>query len=637
MALPRRSARLCSISLLLPLFCSPLLAQGPATESASSSAVVPVLDEATIERIIDEGIEHTQAMRLLDDLTSKVGHRLTGSDNFTAACDWAVAEFTKMGLSNVHKEPWGEWKLVWNRGIWRGRITSPIEMDMYVATEAWTAGTDGEVQGVIRYMPDDMAELRKMIEAGRVRGAFLYASPTFFGRRMSPGRQDMLQACEEAGVAGLLYKAEGNQQYPTRVRVFGSHRTAMGSMDDVPTVPRIAIQSDHAARLEELLEGDVEVQGDFLIENTFREGPITLNNVIAEIPGTTHPEEVVIVCGHLDSWHQAQGCTDNGTGATSTMEAARILAAVGSKPARTIRFCLWGGEEQGLLGSAEYVKRHRSEMEKVSAVFNHDTGTNWATALTVAETMYGPMLRVMAPMSRLEAPDADHDGDVFTLRSRPTISGCGGSDHASFIAAGVPGLNWDLTGRSDYFGYTWHTQWDRFDVAIPEYQRHTSTVVALAALGTANLPEMLDRSGVQRQSGRGQAGNFVGALFGAEMDGMKFTKIEAGGRADTMGIKSGDVLEQVQGQPMEQLFDLFRAARNVEEGTESLELVLDRGGEKVKVQFPVEAMRNMGRRGGRGGQGRGGPGRGGEGGGGPGRGGQGARPRTGGGQGGDGR
>ncbi|GAB4139097.1 MAG: hypothetical protein Fur0037_05180 [Planctomycetota bacterium] len=214
----------------------------------------------------------------------------------------------------------------------------------------------------------------------------------------------------------------------------------------------------------------------------------------------------MIVCGHLDSWHQAQGCTDNGTGVATTIECARILKAVGAKPKRTIRFILWGGEEQGLLGSIAYVRQHRQEMSRIACVFNHDAGTNWAHSLTVSDSMYGPMQRVFAPVMDLEPPDPDFAGEVFRLNHRPKIgAGAGGSDHASFVPAGVPGLDWGLVGRSDYFGVTWHSQWDNLDVAIPEYQRHTSTVIALAALGVANLPDLLDHSGVE-------AGGEEGAL-----------------------------------------------------------------------------------------------------------------------------
>ena len=565
----------------------------PAT-SASGQDVTPVVDDQLAELIRVEGIEKSQAMHLLRDLTGNVGHRLTGSDNYTKACDWAVEEFEKMGLSNVHKEQWGEWKLAWNRGVWKGRIVEPVELDMYVATPAWTASTNGMRKGEVVWTPTDLEELE---ELGDVKGKFLY-----YTRRP---RGAVRSACEDAGIAGWVYEARGDRNYPTRVRVFGSHRTAMGSIDDVPTIPVIAVQSDHAEQLEDLLDqasdGGEPVICEFQVDSEFRDEPIALYNVIAEIPGTTKPDEVVIVCGHLDSWHQAQGCTDNGTGTASTMEAARILMAVGAKPERTIRFCLWGGEEQGLLGSAAYVRQHRSEMDKVAAVFNHDTGTNWAAALTDAETMHDPMRRVFLPVMKLVAPDEDHEDPVFVLKARPTISGGGGSDHASFIAAGVPGLNWTLRGRSDYFGYTWHSQWDTIDVAIEEYQRHTSTVIALAALGTANLPEMLDRSGVSRRGGRGrrsQGSVIAGALFGAELEGLKFTKVQDDGNAAKMGVKTGDILWKVNGTEIERIHEIFQVSRGLDPDVQSVNLLFKRGEGSFEAKLDMGALRSG--RGGRG-------------------------------------
>lgn len=596
----------------LALFLLPALAvaQQDATAPGAPTAatIAPPVDDATADAIIREGIERSQAMRILRDLCSKVGQRLTGSDNYTKACYWALDEFRAMGL-DVHLEKWGEWKLVWNRGPWIGRVVQPIELEMYVATEAWTAGTDGLQRGRLLLAPRDEASLQAM--QGELKGAFLYRS----GRIA----RDLREQCESAGILGWVYGAQGDAKYPTRVRVFGSNQTAMKSIDDVPTIPEIAVRSDHAKELVALLEEAKPVVVEFDIQNSFRDGPIELHNVIAEIRGSEKPDEVVIVCGHLDSWHQATGTTDNGTGTNTTLEAARILAAVGARPKRTIRFCLWGGEEQGLLGSRAYVTKHRGEMDKISAVFNHDTGTNWAHSLTVTNEMYEPMLAVMAPVMKLTPPDADHDGPVFRLQKNATLSGGGGSDHASFIAAGVPGLNWSLKGRSDYFGYTWHTQWDTIDVAIEEYQRHTATVIALAALGTANLPELLDRSGVVSRGEGRQGRTIAGALFDAEMDGMKFTSVNKDGRADKMGIKDGDQIWKVNGKEISELFEIFAIIRD--DQPEELVFTLKRGDGTAEARIKAADMTGGRRRGG-GDGGQQGEGRG------RGRGGEGAEPQA---------
>lgn len=545
---------------------------------ANAGAATDPLGAELAARIRAEGIERSQVMRILKDVTGTIGHRLTGSDNFTKACEWARSEFVAMGLDNAHLEPWGEWKLTWNRGAWVGRIVQPIQLDMYVATDAWTAGTDGPVKAPIVMAPDT-AEL----EAPE-----LVAGKWLLSRRLP--RTAIRRACAAAGALGYVYRAgDPDQQYPTRVRVFGNHLTALKTIDQVPTVPEIAVRADDFERLLEQVESGKDVVCEFDIQNRFRDQPIQLHNVIAEIPGTERPDEVVIVSAHLDSWHQAQGCTDNGTGTATTLEAARILTAVGARPKRTIRFCLWGGEEQGLLGSRGYVQKHRTDMPKVSALYNHDTGTNWAQALSVTAPMAEQLAPVFAHVSALlQAPDADWTGPVFELKVVPRVSGGGGSDHASFLAAGVPGLDWNLEGRSDYFRHTWHTQWDTIDVAIPEYQQHTATVIAMAALGTANLDQLLDRENVGGGRGPRQSQAFAEGWFEGEFDGLALKTVKADGRAAKMGLQQGDVLTQVDGEEVETLRQIFQFAREAE--GELVTFTFRRGDQTIRVQAKKDEL-----------------------------------------------
>lgn len=550
---------------LLPFLITAPLAFAQEREPAVVAAPDP-LPRATAEAIRAEGIDKSQVMRILRDLTSKIGHRLTGSDNFTKACEWASSEFTAMGFTKVHLDKWGEWKLAWNRGAWIGRITSPETREMYVATEAWTAGTKGLQSGTIVLAPASEEELVAESLAGK-----------WVTYKKRP-KKAVREACEKTGMLGWVYRAgDPDKKFPTRVRVFGDHKTAMKPLAEVPSMPEIAVRADDFDALFAMVEAGKAPVCEFDIQNTFRDGPIELNNVIAEIPGTEKPDEVVIVSAHLDSWHQVQGTTDNGTGTATTLEAARILMAIGAKPKRTIRFCLWGGEEQGLLGSLGYVQRHRTDMPKVSALFNHDTGTNWAQSLGVTAAMETQLLPVFARVNELlQAPDADWAEPVFALRVVPRLGGgMGGSDHASFLAAGVPGLDWGLKGRSNYFQHTWHTQWDTIDVAIEEYQRHTATVVAMAALGTANLDTMLDRTNVGGASGQGQSAALVAGWFETEMDDLKFTKVKPDGRAAKMGVLNGDVLTEVDGREVRRTRQVFQFARESE--AESVTFTFARG------------------------------------------------------------
>jgi len=245
-------------------------------------------------------------------------------------------------------------------------------------------------------------------------------------------------------------------------------------------------------------------------------GPRTVHNVIAELRGTEKPDEFVIVGAHLDSWDFAHGATDNAAGCGAVMEAARILVASGVKPKRSIRFVLWTGEEQGLLGSKAFATAHAGEMTKTSAVFVMDAGTNPVAGLTATHAMRADLERVFAPVAML---DAEHpfaltftDGlalpaDCCTKPAQPSLATCTGgtaacsalsaagscpSDHTPFLQAGVPAFLFEQRGPADY-ARTHHTEFDTVDALVPSAVEHSALVIALAAYGVAELPGLLAR------------------------------------------------------------------------------------------------------------------------------------------------
>lgn len=559
-----------------------------AAPSKPVKAEPQALSDQMAEAIKKEGIENSRVHSILREMTGDIGYRLTGSDNFTKACMWAKSEFEEMGLE-VELEEWAEWQTVWNRGRWIGRIVEPIQLDMYVATEAWTAPTNGLQTAPFVAAPRVVTD----IDLASVKDRWVLST------RIPNSR--IRAAMLDAGAFGVVYRAgDPNVQFPTRVRVFGDSKIARMPIEEAPKLPQIAVRADDFDRLMELFENGKNPIAQFDIQNEFKPGPIKLHNVIATLVGEEKPDECVIVSSHLDSWHQAQGTTDNGTGSATTMEAARILMAVGAKPKRTIKFCLWGGEEQGLLGSRGYVQRHRTEMDKVSVVYNHDTGTNWAQSLVVTNAMQAQLAPVFAQVSRLlTPPDADFDGSVFSLIARSSIGGGrGGSDHASFLAVNVPGLGWGLKGRANYFQHTWHTQWDTFDNAIEEYQRHTATVIAMAALGSANLEELLDREGITTRSRRrGQSSGYASNWFGAEIDGLKFKTVRVGGRAHKLGVRNGDVLFKVDGRKLDVMRQLMQFAREAK--GDSLKFTFKRGDKIVEFAASKGELPTRRQRGGR--------------------------------------
>lgn len=256
-------------------------------------------------------------------------------------------------------------------------------------------------------------------------------------------------------------------------------------------------QSDHDYITARLSQG-VGVELQFDLQHTLVAGPIPVYNVFAEIRGSEFPDEYIIISGHQDSWDGpgSQGVTDNGTGTSVMLEAARILAASGVQPKRTIKIALWSGEEQGLLGARAYVRSlSDEEKSKISAVFVDDGGTNYQGGIPAADFMVDYLAAATSWTNGRFFSETD--GKELTVDIRPTgdkIDTHGGSDHAAFNSQGVPGFFWDEVGRAQYrFG--WHTQNDKLDLAIEEYLIQSAINTAVTAYNLANAPSLLAREG----------------------------------------------------------------------------------------------------------------------------------------------
>ena len=326
--------------------------------------------------------------------------------------------------------------------------------------------------------------------------------------RIEQDRKDALAAVLAENPAGFVSASKDERVWTTSANDWRTRE-----LKDYPTDVEINIrQSDYDYIMTRIAENmDIEVEFD--LDNKLTEGPIPVYNVIAEIPGTQFPDEVVIISAHIDSWDGpgSMGTTDNGTGSAVMTEAARILTAANVKPKRTIRVCLWSGEEQGLLGAREYVKNLTDEEKaKISAAFVDDGGTNYQGGIPAADYMVEYLAAATAPTNgtfrssidkgnqlRDDNPDNDDLAGYLNVNIRPTgakIETHGGSDHAAFNAVGIPGFFWDEVGRGDY-GYTWHTQNDTFDEAIEEYLIQSATNMAITAYNLANAPGLLPREG----------------------------------------------------------------------------------------------------------------------------------------------
>ena len=456
--------------------------------SATEEKEQPLVPKEVLDKIVAEGKENSHVQDHLDYICNRIGPRLTGSDGLQNACEWAKGKFESMGLE-ARLEQWGEFPTGFNRGPSFGRMVEPEVMTLEFGTNAWTAGTKGRQAGRAVLAPttdeeweaagDSLKDAWVLVPSSGG-GGFRRGGSREEWQKMREEREKMMQRVRDAEPAGIVE--------PTRDNLIVTSGNYRMEWEDLPTIPEIDLVVEQFDALSERIKAGEEVVLEFDIRNFFEKGPIPLYNVIADIPGTEFPDEYVVIGGHLDSWDAATGATDNGAGCATTIEVARILMESGFKPKRTIRFMLWTGEEQGLLGSRAYVEQHPEVVEKVSAVLVHDGGTNYASGISVLSDQEEDITRIFEPVFDLDER-TPFEVEVVDRRGygRP-----GGSDHTSFIRGGAPGFFWKQSGRAVYRN-THHTQFDTFDSVVPEYQRQTAVVVAVGAAGLANLDHLLAR------------------------------------------------------------------------------------------------------------------------------------------------
>ena len=523
----------------------------------SSSALSATKTE--IDRVIAAGQEESRVMEHLDILCNRFGPRLTSSDALQTANEWARETFEGYGLANARLDEWGTFPVGFNRGPWFGKIVEPQEKRLEFITMSWSAGTKGAVKGKAVLAPSNEEELEAV--KGDLKGAWVFnPNPTRGGPIPSAELSSKLNKLyDEVGIAGTVRSSRGGLLLTSG----NSHV----SWDKLPTTPSVVLLQSQFDEILGLLKEKKPVVVEFDIRNYFKKGPIKQYNVIADIPGTEKPDEYVIVGGHIDSWDGATGATDNGTGVSTTIEAARILMKSGVKPKRTIRFMLFSGEEQGLLGSLAYVKAHPELMPKISAVLVHDGGTNYLSGIGATAAMLSDLQQVFAPVLSLN-PKLP-----FEVKEVPALFG-GGSDHASFLNANVPGFFWNQAGDANYT-HTHHTQFDTYDAAIPEYQKHSSIVAAVGALGIADLDHLLSREKLRVATGGGSR-----RMLGVQLDELTITDVVDDGVAKKGGVKPGDVIVSIDGKKVS---DRMQLVQSVNQGDPKKKLVVSRAGKEVEL------------------------------------------------------
>jgi carboxypeptidase Q len=498
------------------------------------SAVAQTIDPAINDKIRAEEKDHSQIMHTMHYLADVYGPRLTGSPNHKAAADWAVKEMTSWGFANAHLEPWDFGHPGWVNERSSGYALSPFHDQLTFKVLAWTPSTNGTVTAqVFQLIPPEKPnkdQLTAYLDSvkDKVKGRIVLvgkaeivpvvlepaprrmddkaAAERFDPKNPNAGQFGPRNAAQQTpDPPGTLKPAEINTQIDEFLLANGAVMRAndarMGNgrirafqnrtYDPAKVVPTVVLRNEDFGRITRTLADGAPVELEFNIQNRIYPEGKTSFNTVAEIPGTDKKDEVIMLGGHLDSWHSATGATDNAIGCAIMMEAARILKSIGVKPRRTIRVALWSGEEEGLLGSQAYVKQHfgtfedpRPEYATFDGYFNIDSGTGRVRGLSV----FGPpedgdiLRQVVAPFSDLGVAGA------IANKSRRL----GGTDSTSFAQSGLPGIG---MGQDpiEYFTDTWHTNLDTYERIIPEDVQKAAIVAAAAIYQLAMRDEMLPR------------------------------------------------------------------------------------------------------------------------------------------------
>ncbi|MGB8191862.1 MAG: M20/M25/M40 family metallo-hydrolase [Chitinophagaceae bacterium] len=468
------------------------------------------VDAAVVQKIRTEGLNNSKVMDIAFYLTEVSGPRLQGSPGYNRASNWAKNKLAEWGLQNAKLEAWGDWGKGWELQRSYVAMTQPYYKPIIAFPKAWTKGSDGlKTADVILVNAKDSAEL--LSYKGKLKGKIVLVprndtlKPTFASDALRYTDEDLtkMAAYDPKNVPARPRGNPGNRQQGTmsmmnRIRDMARDEGAVGLLSAstrgrdgtlfvsgggayTAAAPEnmldVMIAYEDYMTLQRLLMSQVAVKTEVDVKTKFYKDDVKGYNVIAEIPGTdpSLKDELVMLGGHLDSWHGSVGATDNAAGCAVMMEALRILKTVGVKPRRTIRIALWGGEEQGLHGSRNYVRNHftdtanrkpNAEGEKVSVYFNLDNGTGKIRGIyTQGNEAAKPIFA-----SWLE-PFRDLGATTVTLQNT------GGTDHLAFDAIGLPGFQF-IQDEIEYDSRTHHTNMDSFDHLQADDLKQAAIIVA---------------------------------------------------------------------------------------------------------------------------------------------------------------
>jgi hypothetical protein len=543
---------------------APQTAQPPQTYTVWTSHTIPAepIDTAAIARIRTEGMERSKIMWIEHYLADVYGPRPTGSPNHVAAANWAIKTMTGWGLKNAHLEPFTWRGIGWLPGRATGFITSPVKANLKFEAVPWSPSTNGTVKGeVVSIVPpqaptDDeltaflagvAAEVKggivmvgapppvpvnfneaiKRIPDEQVKARFVPVDP---GGRGGRGRGFGFRGQPPSVPEGHLTPQQVNlrinqflrdnppalrlvAQGPGRIPGVIVAQNGPGQIydDTTPQSAAVILRTDDYGRIFRIIQDGTPVTVEFNVSNEYFPDGKTSYVTVAEIPGSDKADEVVMLGGHLDSWASATGATDNAIGCAIMMEAVRILETIGAKPRRTIRVALWSGEEEGELGSLDYVKRHFGSSEdrlpgyeKLDAYWNIDDGTGRVRGATI----FGPP-DAAGVLAQLLKPFEEW-GVFGASASSARVEG--GSDNGAFAVAGLPGIG-AQQDPIEYNSTTWHTNLDTYERIVPDDVMKNAVISAAVVLQIANRDQMMPRFTAadmppvpQRRGGFGRGG-----------------------------------------------------------------------------------------------------------------------------------
>jgi Zn-dependent M28 family amino/carboxypeptidase len=456
-----------------------LLAAAPArTAPHNDGAPSPDTDlDRKLAAIAGEAMMDGKPYQYLEELSDDVGGRVTGSPQAAQAIVWGAEKMKSMGLENVHTESW-QMSRGWTRVSASAEMLSPAHHRVTLDSLGWVGstpegGVEADIATVNMYQLADEMKNNSGNWAGKVILVVHRGDPPAERRSMFAQFGPFLKAAYAAHAVAIIGGQGGSKSEGMNL----THTGALG-FDTYYDIPVVSIAAEDQGQIERFLERGKTVRIRINVQNRVTSGPVDTANVVGEIRGTEHPEEIVVVGGHLDSWDLAEGTTDNGMGVTTTLGAAEAIVKSGLKPRRTLRFVLFTGEEEGLLGSLAYTKMHQAELANHVAAVILDNGQGPVVAMNLGGRAD------LIPVAKDFAKNLRGFGDI-SVDDKLEF----GTDTGPFSIAGLPGINLDQD--SPDYKYTHHSAVDTYDKVKPDILSRDTTVMALTSFWIADRADRL--------------------------------------------------------------------------------------------------------------------------------------------------